>query len=179
MRFMENWDDTAPPITTAPSNVCGDQVFDVANFLMISPQFPLLYAPGQSCNYFVVKSSQVIQWTTWWIIQLIVNHFHNFSRMFASCNWNWRCSRCPANPTTAKAISCRRRDQRGCAESSPAKPVNISASIFNSNSNFIFNYRQQLFLFSHGGNMLMRIPFPRNGIGMTVWVISLICIIWL
>ena len=49
----------AAPITTPPPNVCGDQQFNSPSFLMISPQFPLLYAPGQRCNYRVIKTSQV------------------------------------------------------------------------------------------------------------------------
>ncbi|XP_046452995.1 cubilin-like [Daphnia pulex] len=51
---------TAPPApSTSPSSyLCQTKIFSESSFLIISPQFPLLYLPGQDCNYNVIRRSQ-------------------------------------------------------------------------------------------------------------------------
>ncbi len=50
----------APPTTPPASSYCKNEIFTESNFLMISPQFPLLYVPGQVCRYSVIRTSQVM-----------------------------------------------------------------------------------------------------------------------
>ncbi|KAI9553788.1 hypothetical protein GHT06_019052 [Daphnia sinensis] len=47
-----------PPTTPPPASLCRTETFSESSFLIISPQFPQRYDPGQDCSYRVVRRSQ-------------------------------------------------------------------------------------------------------------------------
>ncbi|XP_057375783.1 cubilin-like [Daphnia carinata] len=47
-----------PPTTPPPVSVCRTETYSESSFLIISPQFPQRYDPGQDCSYSVIRRSK-------------------------------------------------------------------------------------------------------------------------
>lgn len=50
---------SALPTTPPPVSFCRTETFSESSFLIISPQFPRRYDPGQDCSYSIIRRSKV------------------------------------------------------------------------------------------------------------------------